>query len=162
MGSVIKFNMNYTTKTLNGVSSIEIENLTHFLYHNLDEYGDTKSAIRKAIEYAAKERSGLGGYLFTIENKKEIVGAVVVNKTGMDEYIPENILVYIAVHKEHRGEGLGKKLMEYTIENCKGDIALHVEADNPAKHLYAKYGFENPYLEMRLKRKEKSSQEEKS
>ncbi len=153
--------MNYTTKTLNGISSIEIEKLTNFLYHNLDEYGDTKSAIRKAIEYAAKERSGLGGYLFTIESKDEIVGAVVVNKTGMDEYIPENILVYIAVHKENRGEGLGKKLMEYTIENCKGDIALHVEADNPAKHLYTKYGFENPYLEMRLKRSNSASKSKK-
>ena len=144
--------MNYTTKTLNAISSLKIEKLTQFLYHNLDEYGDTKSAIRKAIEYAAKERSGLGGYIFTIENKEEILGAVVVNKTGMDEYIPENILVYIAVHKDHRGEGLGKELMHHTLENCKGDIALHVEADNPAKHLYEKYGFENPYLEMRLKR----------
>lgn len=153
--------MNYTTKTLNGISSIEIEKLTNFLYHNLDQYGDTKSAIRKAIEYAAKERSGLGGYLFTIESKDEIVGAVVVNKTGMDEYIPENILVYIAVHKDHRGEGIGKKLMEYTIENCKGDIALHVEADNPAKHLYTKYGFENPYLEMRLKRSNSASKSKK-
>ena len=153
--------MNYTTKTLNGISSIEIEKLTNFLYHNLDQYGDTKSAIRKAIEYAAKERSGLGGYLFTIESKDEIVGAVVVNKTGMDEYIPENILVYIAVHKDHRGEGLGKQLMEYTIENCKGDIALHVEADNPAKHLYTKYGFENPYLEMRLKRSKSASKSKK-
>ena len=153
--------MNYTTKTLNGISSIEIEKLTNFLYHNLDQYGDTKSAIRKAIEYAAKERSGLGGYLFTIESKDEIVGAVVVNKTGMDEYIPENILVYIAVHKEHRGEGVGKQLMEYTIENCKGDIALHVEADNPAKHLYTKYGFENPYLEMRLKRSNSASKSKK-
>ena len=69
-----------------------------------------------------------------------------------DEYIPENILVYIAVHQSHRGKGLGKKLMEYTLENCKGDIALHVEADNPAKHLYEKFGFKIPYLEMRLKR----------
>lgn len=144
--------MNYTTKTFNSVSSLEIEKLTQFLYQNLDQYGDTKSAIRKAIEYAAKERSGLGGYIFTIENDKEILGAVVVNKTGMDEYIPENILVYIAVHKSYRGEGLGKKLMEYTIENCKGDIALHVEADNPARYLYEKFGFKNPYLEMRLKR----------
>jgi len=145
-------NMNYTTRTWNGASSIEMEQLVRFLYENLDEYGDTRSAIRKAIEYAAKERSGLGGYIFTVENNGEIAGAVVVNKTGMDEYIPENILVYIAVHQSHRGKGLGKMLMEYTLENCKGDIALHVEADNPAKHLYEKFGFKNPYLEMRLKR----------
>src|SRR5690606_41468961 len=143
--------MSYKTRTLNGISSIEIEKVTQFLYKNLDEYGDTKSAIRKAIEYAAKERCGLGGYVFTTENEDEIVGAVVVNKTGMEEYIPENILVYIAVHQNHRGEGLGKKLMDYTLENCKGDIALHVEKDNPAKFLYEKYGLYNPYFVIRLK-----------
>jgi ribosomal-protein-alanine N-acetyltransferase len=29
---------------------------------------------------------------------------------------------------------------------------VHVEANTPAKFLYEKYGFTNPYLEMRLKR----------
>ncbi len=33
-----------------------------------------------------------------------------------------------------------------------GDIALHVEPDNPARFLYEKYGFTNKYLEMRYKR----------
>jgi ribosomal protein S18 acetylase RimI-like enzyme len=35
---------------------------------------------------------------------------------------------------------------------AKGDIALHVEPNNPAKFLYEKIGFDNKYLEMRLKR----------
>ncbi len=145
--------MEYKTKMLNRISSIETENIVNFLYKNLDEYGDSKSAIRKAIEYAAKERAGLGGYVFIAELQNEITGAVIINKTGMEEYIPENILVYIAVHRDHRGKGVGKQMMEYVLENCKGDIALHVEKDNPAKFLYEKMGFTNPYLEMRLKRK---------
>ena len=33
----------------------------------------------------------------------------------------------------------------------KGDITLHVEAENPTKHLYQKFDFKNPYLEMKLK-----------
>ena len=70
----------------------------------------------------------------------------------MGGYIPENILVYIATHKDYRGEGLGKKLMTEAIGHAKGDIALHVEANNPAKNLYFKLGFTNPYLEMRLKK----------
>ena len=42
--------------------------------------------------------------------------------------------------------------MSKVIEFSKGDIALHVEKDNPAKYLYEKLGFTNKYLEMRLKK----------
>ena len=71
----------------------------------------------------------------------------------MKGYIPENILVYIATHKEYRGQGIGKQLMMAAIEQVYGDIALHVEPDNPAKKLYEKLGFTNKYLEMRFTRK---------
>lgn len=141
-----------TFDAFNRITPLEKERVTNFLFNHLEQYGDPKSAIRKAIEYAAKERAGLGGYVFVLEDKKEIIGAVVINRTGMDEYIPENILVYIATHKQYRGKGLGKKIMQIAIDNCRGDIALHVEKDNPAKFLYEKLGFTNPYLEMRLKR----------
>lgn len=82
----------------------------------------------------------------------EIRATVVINRTGMDGYIPENILVYIATDKNHRGKGIGKTLIQQTIDSTDGDIALHVDADNPAKKLYERFGFTNPYLEMRLKK----------
>ena len=81
-----------------------------------------------------------------------ILGATIINRTGMGGYIPENILVYIATHNNYRGKGFGKILMQKAIDYSKGDIALHVEASNPAIHLYNKLGFTNPYLEMRLKK----------
>lgn len=138
--------------TVNRITPEQAERVADFLCLNLEEYGDPKQAIRKAINYSAKENYGQGGCVFTLEEEKKLIGAVVINKTGMSEYIPENILVYIATHKNYRGKGLGKKLLQYTIENCKGDIALHVEKNNPARFLYEKLGFTNPYLEMRLKR----------
>lgn len=70
----------------------------------------------------------------------------------MDSYIPENILVYIATHRDYRGKGLGKELMKIAINTTEGDIALHVDPDNPAIRLYEKLGFVNKYLEMRLKK----------
>jgi ribosomal protein S18 acetylase RimI-like enzyme len=75
-----------------------------------------------------------------------------MNKTGMSGYIPENILVYIAVDAEQRGKGIGGKLMKMAMKMAKGAIALHVEPDNPAKKLYERLGFTNKYLEMRLTR----------
>lgn len=78
---------------------------------------------------------------------------VVVNQTGMKGYIPENILVYIATHNELRGKGIGKKMMLKAIEIADGNIALHVEPDNPARFLYEKIGFTSKYLEMRYIKK---------
>ena len=96
--------------------------------------------------------NSFGGYILVAKDNEQIVGATVINKTGMKDYIPENILVYIATHGEQRGKGIGRKLMQTAIEHCEGSIALHVETDNPAKHLYEKLGFENKYLEMRFTR----------
>jgi ribosomal protein S18 acetylase RimI-like enzyme len=42
--------------------------------------------------------------------------------------------------------------MKQIIDHTDGDIALHVEPENPAKFLYEKFGFTNKYLEMRLKK----------
>jgi|TARA_R110000782_G_scaffold110863_2_gene200441 [ribosomal protein S18]-alanine N-acetyltransferase len=124
--------------------------IVNFLYEHLDQYGDAKEAIQKCIDYVFTPNKG-GLILLAIENN-EIVGATIINKTGMSGYIPENILVYIAVNKNQRGKGVGKQIMQKAIENTDGDIALHVEKDNPAKFLYEKMGFTNPYLEMRLKK----------
>lgn len=137
----------------NSISQSEMEAVRNFLYTHLEQYGDEQGAIFKCIEYAMRKDGKPGGAVFTAKIDNEIVGAVVMNKTGMSEYIPVNILVYIATHGGHRGKGIGRILMTYAIENTEGDIALHVEKDNPAKFLYEKLGFTTPYNEMRLKRK---------
>ena len=133
-------------------SNSEKTEIVNFLYEHLQEYGDEKKDIQKAIDYSIKEFGSFGGFVMLIKDNNETIGAAVFNQTGMGGYIPENILVYIAIHKDYRGKGLGKKLMQKAIKYSNGDIALHVEASNPAKHLYEKLGFTNPYLEMRLKK----------
>ena len=126
------------------------DRVVNFLHKHLEEFGDTKEDIRKALDYVFDDYRG--GHILLGLEKEKIVGAVVINETGMSGYIPENILVYIAVHKEHRGEGLGKALMKHAIRLTTGNIALHVEPENPAVHLYNKVGFTNKYLEMRLQK----------
>lgn len=143
----------YTSKTR--PSNTEKEKITNFLYQHLEEYGDKKEDILKCLNFAIKDsENALGGFVLVLEVDLAIQGVTIINKTGMTGYIPENILVYIAVHKDARGKGFGKILMNKAIELADGDIALHVEPNNPAKFLYEKLGFENKYLEMRLKKQQ--------
>lgn len=127
------------------------DEIAGFLVEHLDEYGDTKNAILKCIAYAYGDGPGQDGFILLAHDDSGILGVVIINKTNMSGYIPENILVYIAVHGKTRGQGVGKELMKRVIDRAEGDIALHVEPNNPAKFLYEKFGFTNKYLEMRLK-----------
>lgn len=127
------------------------DQVVDFLHQHLGKYGDKAEAIAKAYDYLVQ---GPGGMLLTAKQEDILVGAVIINKTGMMDYIPENILVYIASHEHYRGQGIGRQLMQTAIANCDGNIALHVEHDNPALGLYQRFGFKNKYLEMRLEKKE--------
>lgn len=127
----------------------EKEAVVNFLHTHLEEFGDPKEHIEKAVKYAVKDAPSFGGFVLVNYLDDQMAGVVVINKTGMKGYIPENILVYIAVNKEMRGKGIGKDLMEKALERSEGNVALHVEADNPAVKLYEKIGFTNKYLEMR-------------
>jgi GNAT superfamily N-acetyltransferase len=121
--------------------------LIDFLFKSLEKYGDPREQIQACFDYVFEK----GGFIAVASEEDRILGVTVVNETGMSGYIPENILVYIAVDAAARGKGVGKALMEEALKAAKGDVALHVEPDNPAKFLYEKLGFENKYLEMRYK-----------
>lgn len=124
--------------------------IASFLHEHLQQYGDACEDISKALDYVSDNSGSKGGHLLVAQQDDVILGAVVINKTGMSGYIPENILVYIATHNDYRGMGIGKRLMEQTVKVCDGSIALHCEPDNPARKLYEKMGFKSKYLEMRL------------
>ncbi|MCX8525543.1 GNAT family N-acetyltransferase [Chryseobacterium formosus] len=138
----------------NRTNANQQQEIIQFLFEHLEQYGDPKADISDAVSYSLGLENKTGGLIITArdESTDQLVGAVVVNKTGMSGYIPENILVYIATDKNVRGKGIGKKLMQYAIDSSQGDIALHCEPENPAIHLYRKLGFSSKYLEMRLKK----------
>ncbi|HOY85652.1 MAG: GNAT family N-acetyltransferase [Candidatus Cloacimonetes bacterium] len=128
------------------------EQLAQWLHINLDQFTDAVPAISKAVDYAFSGEPGKGGFLLLAHEEKELAGALVMNATGMAGYVPEYLLVYIAVGPEHRGQGIGGKLIQRALELCQGEVALHVEYDNPASRLYKRMGFTSKYAEMRWTR----------
>jgi len=130
----------------------ERETIAQFLFTQLDEYGDPIEDIKNCMQYALSENGKPGGFILAGYENDRLASAVIVNETCMGGFIPENILVYIATHSDFRGKGIGGKMMREALQTAKGDVALHVEAENPAKRLYERLGFTNKYLEMRYKK----------
>ncbi len=128
------------------------EKFVGFLYTHLDKFGDSKEAINTCIDFAFGKDGKLGGFLLAAYFEEKLIGTLVINNTGMSGYIPEHILVYIAVDASYRGKGFGKQIIEKALAECPGDVKLHVEYENPAKRLYERLGFTTKYAEMRFKK----------
>lgn len=124
-----------------------------FLFTHLDRFGDPKEDINKCLDYAFSTKDSEGGFALAAYYENELVGALIMNKTGMSGFIPENILVYVAVNAKHRGKGFGKQIIEESFKHADGNVKLHVEYDNPAKRLYERIGFQSKYAEMRYDNK---------
>ncbi|MDA3833372.1 MAG: GNAT family N-acetyltransferase [Spirochaetales bacterium] len=134
------------------LQQISTEQFIEFLHKHLEEFGDPLKDIRKCLNYAFSTEKSEGGFALAAFDDGELAGTLIMNRTGMANYIPDWVLVYVAVDKSHRGRGIGKKIIEEAISHCDGDIKLHVEYDNPAKRLYEWIGFTSKYAEMRFKK----------
>lgn len=125
-----------------------------FLHEHLDRFRDSKQDITRCLNYALGLQEHRRGFvLLALEQadspQPTLLGVGVLCETGMSGYVPENLLVYLAVDARLRSRGIGKKLMQQALSLSKGNVALHVEPDNPARRLYERMGFSNKYLEMR-------------
>jgi ribosomal protein S18 acetylase RimI-like enzyme len=71
-------------------------------------------------------------------------GGEPVGRLYVCESADQMIVMDIALLPEHRGRGIGTRLIEALLERAKASgvpVVLHVEAHNPAQRLYARLGF---------------------
>lgn len=137
-------------KSTKDINELEIKETVRFLHQHLDEFRDGTEDIKKCIDYALALDQGKGGFILHAHYEGKLAGVLIMNNTGMSGFIPENILVYIAVDAQYRGQGFGAEIIKEAIKHTKGNVKLHVEYDNPAKRLYEKLGFTSKYAEMRF------------
>ena len=128
------------------------QDLIEAFHHKMKPFNDTLEDVERALDYGLNiDKSKYGGLMVIATSHERLLGGVLMLKTGMSGYIPPWILLMVFVDPSLRGQGIGRKLIDYTRQFCDGDIKLHVEHDNPARHLYERVGFKSKYLEMRLK-----------
>jgi len=126
------------------------DELTAFLHESLKPYEDTVYDIRRGIDDALGNRPAAGGFVVLACADGRLAGALVLLRTGMAGYVPENLVLFVAVDRSRRRRGIGARLLRSAVQRCDGDVKLHVEYDNPAKRLYERLGFQTKYAEMRF------------
>jgi GNAT superfamily N-acetyltransferase len=123
--------------------------LAEFLHDSLEPFEDPVHEIQSGIEFALSGANGGGGFIALAREGDSLLGALVMIPTGMEGYVPPNLLLYVAVRRDMRGRGVGGGLITRSLERCQGAVKLHVEYDNPARRLYERLGFSSAYAEMR-------------
>jgi len=125
------------------------DQLAEFLHESLKPYEDPVEEVRRGITDALDPAYGEKGFVLLAEADHKPLGSLIMLRTGMKGYIPENLLLMVAVDPSTRGKGLGARIINRSFELADGDVKLHVEYDNPAKHLYERLGMISKYAEMR-------------
>lgn len=139
-----------------GMNPAEKSSVVNFLCQYTENA--SKPNVREAVEYAIKNKPSFGGFVLTAHHGRQLFAVVVVNRTGMEGYNPNNLFVYVTFHEDYRNdETLMLQVLKRAIDLTDGDIALHVEPKNPVLRLYKKMGFEAQYLELRLNKKQVAS-----
>lgn len=135
--------------SIDTVTTLEKKEIIDFLHKHLEGYDERWHFIENAVNYALNPNPAFGGFVLYIRDENKMIGSLVMNKTRMKDYIPENQLVYLAVHKHYKDLGIEQELLDNAIRIAKGNISMHVKSGDPAINLYKKYGFDNIYMEMR-------------
>ena len=121
-----------TTPTLydayTGIGVPKKKALIGFLRQYSDVTWIQPEGIQKAVEYAVKEIPSFGGFIVTVEEDHQILAALIINKTGMQSYLAEHIIVMNAIMPEYVNGPIMNELLRKAYGVAKGDIAMIVNS----------------------------------
>lgn len=133
------------------ISLSDRSRLVKFLSKHLEDERTENSDLELAVDYAVKDVPSFGGFILSVEDDNgQIIGSTIITKTGMKGFSSEHLMSFLAVHREHRHNGVFGKLMKKTLEKTAGDLALQVNPSHPNFHHFEEMGFVPRYMQMRL------------
>jgi len=99
-----------------------------------------KERVVQSVDYALKETVSFGGFIVTLEKENKYVGAVVVNKSGMGGFLPDNLVVLSGVAPIEAQEEIIALLLKEADMYAMGNIAIvsQVEQTNEVRLLSLK------------------------
>lgn len=110
-------------------------------------------AIQEALDYALKNKPSFGGFVLSCVVNNRIVAGVVVNKTGMQGFKSENLLVLAALHDDYLNQtDLLEELINKAIDYTDGDIAIYAKPNHPALLMAKRIGFKEQFVELRFQK----------
>jgi GNAT superfamily N-acetyltransferase len=131
------------------VTPLQKYSIVNFLHDNLEGDSVSKETIAEAIEYAVKDRPSFGGFILTMNDDDKLLGAVIVNDTGL-ELNTKSRIVYMAIEEKHRNNGIASKLVKRAIELTNGNLSLTLNPDNIQIEKLKNLGFQPKYVELTL------------
>ena len=98
------------------------------------------SIIKHLVDYALKEIYSFGGFIVTEEDDQKIIGVMVINNTGMQGYMPNNLIVASAFIPGMLMQGARKRLIQKVMHFTKGDTAYLINSPQEKEQLQKNLG----------------------
>jgi hypothetical protein len=137
---------------LDNPSYILKERITRFILDNASESDLNYEAVWRSVEYALSMSKNQGGFILVAREDGDMTGVLVMNRTRMEDYMPENILIHLVIGPHVEKNETGLKLLQKGIEITQGNLAVRLNKDHPDLSLYEVMGFRERYVEYQLQR----------
>ena len=133
-----------------GMSMFELDRASTFFEKYSNDDNTDYSSVSKIIQAAIKQIPSFGGFIMLAYEGLDIVGGVVVNKTGMYANLPTNVLVYFTLKDFTTYKEIAEDLLKRAIDHSQGEISVFWTPDNPMFNFLKDRGFVENTTELRL------------
>lgn len=132
-----------------GMDSFDRAAIVKFLYtHARDIPAHT---AREAVDCVLKHTPSFGGFILADWHERQLRAVVMVNRTGMSGFGPENLITFAVVRKEEEFPlPILEQLIREAMNLADGEIAFHLPKRHPAIKVFQELGFQQDFVELRF------------